>query len=87
MKGNPALAKSLAAAIGRSAAWGNAHRGDSVPTLVRTLNLDPAKASQMVRTDYGTAIDPAQIKPVIDLMVKYGLLDKPVDAADMIWRS
>jgi len=39
----------------------------------------------MLRTDR-TAIDPAQIKPVIDLMVKYGLLDKPVDANDLIWR-
>jgi NitT/TauT family transport system substrate-binding protein len=86
LKANPALAKSLAAAISRSAAWGNGHRSESVPTLVRTLNLDPAKAAQMVRTDYGTAIDPAQIKPVIDLMVKYGLLEKPVDAADLIWR-
>jgi len=86
LKANAALAKSLAAAISRSAAWGNGHRSESVPTLVRTLNLDPAKAAQMVRTDYGTTIDPAQIKPVIDLMVKYGLLDKPVDAGDLIWR-
>lgn len=86
LKANAPLAKSLAAAISRSAAWGNGHRGESAQTLVRTLNLDPAKVGEMLRTDYGTAIDPAQIKPVIDLMVKYGLLDKPVDANDLIWR-
>jgi NitT/TauT family transport system substrate-binding protein len=87
LKANAPLAKSLAAAISRSAAWGNGHRGESAQTLVRTLNLDPAKVGEMLRTAYGTAIDPAQIKPVIDLMVKYGLLDKPVDAGDLIWRA
>jgi NitT/TauT family transport system substrate-binding protein len=87
LKANTPLAKTLATAISRSAAWGNGHRSESAQTLVRTLNLDPSKVDQMVRTEYGTAIDPGQIKPVIELMVKYGLLDKPVDAGDLIWRA
>jgi NitT/TauT family transport system substrate-binding protein len=87
LKKNAQLARTLAVAVHKSSAWGNAHRPESAQILVKTLNLDAAKVNDMLRTDYGTSIDPGQIKPVIDVMVKYGLLDKPVDASDLIWRG
>jgi hypothetical protein len=33
----------------------------------------------------GTTLDPAQIAPLIGLLVKYGFLEKDLAPADMIW--
>jgi len=68
LKANAPLAKSLAAAISRSAAWGNGHRGESAQTLVRTLNSIRRRSVRCCAPTTVRRFDPAQIKPVIDLM-------------------
>jgi hypothetical protein len=32
-------------------------------------------------------LDPAMIRPIVDAAVKYGVLDRPVDVNDLIWRQ
>jgi endonuclease V-like protein UPF0215 family len=38
----------------------------------------------MVRAQFATGIDPAQIQPVIDAGVKYKLIPQPLDIASVI---
>jgi hypothetical protein len=40
----------------------------------------------LARAEYGTALDPAVISPVIDGAVRYGIIDKHVPAADLLWK-
>jgi hypothetical protein len=36
---------------------------------------------------YGTQLDPSLLQPVIDAAVKYGIIDKPIAATDLIWTA
>ena len=50
------------------------------------MKLEPAVANAMYLPLLTTTLDPAQLTPVIDVMLKYGFLDKPVTPAEMVWR-
>jgi hypothetical protein len=50
------------------------------------MKRDPAVAAAMLLPISGTNLDPVLIAPVIDIMVKYGFLERPVAAGEMIWR-
>jgi len=40
----------------------------------------------MGRAVYANALDPATMQPVLDNAVKYGMLDHPLDANELIWK-
>lgn len=82
---HPDAAAGFASAIDKAAVWANSHGKESTALLLRHLKLDPQIASSMARPTYGTRIDPALLQPVLDGTLKYGVIDKPVPAADLIW--
>jgi NitT/TauT family transport system substrate-binding protein len=77
----------FAAAIAKAAAWANSHEKESAAILVRNSKTDPATAATMARAIYGTRLEPALLQPVIDAAVKYGVIDKPVPVADLMWTA
>lgn len=77
----------FASAISKAAVWANAHEKESAAILVRNSKLDPAIADSMARAIYGTRLEPALLQPVIDAALKYGIIDKPVLTADLIWAA
>jgi NitT/TauT family transport system substrate-binding protein len=83
---HPDLAAKFSSAILRAAKWANGHRKDSAEILVRYTKVDPAIASTMGRSTYGTALEASMIQPIVENLVRYGMLEKPVDANDLIWR-
>jgi NitT/TauT family transport system substrate-binding protein len=83
---HPDLALRFAGAIRRAAVWANANPKASAAMLTAFTKLDPQIASSMSRAVYATALDPATMQPVLDNAVKYGMLDRPIDASDMIWK-
>ncbi len=87
LQGHAAIVSKLAGAIRRAALWGNAHHAESAAIVSRYTKIDLAVVERMARMTYGTQtqIDPAQIKPLIDEMVKYGMMAQPIDPADLIW--
>ena len=77
----------FAAAIAKAAVWANAHEKESAAILVRNSKLDPAIAATMARAIYGTRLEPALLQPVVDAAVKYGVIDRPVPVADLMWTA
>jgi hypothetical protein len=71
----------------RVAVWANAHHAESAQILVRSAKLDPAIAAKMTRSTYGTSLDPALMQPVLDMFVHFGVLAKPMSAADLAWQA
>ena len=69
-----------------TARWANGHHEETVPLLAAYAKLDPDRIRTMTRAAYATSLDAASIQPVLDAAFKYKLLDKPVNAADMIVR-
>jgi NitT/TauT family transport system substrate-binding protein len=76
----------FAAAIRKAALWANTHPKESAVMLTKFTKLDPAVAATMGRAVYATSLDPAEIQPVLDNAVRYGMLDKPLDANEIIWK-
>jgi ABC-type nitrate/sulfonate/bicarbonate transport system substrate-binding protein len=83
---NADRARKFATAIRRAAVWANGHQAETHPLLARITNMDPKLIPGMAPTVFGTSLEPAQIAPVVDAMLKYGLIDKRVDPKEMIWQ-
>jgi NitT/TauT family transport system substrate-binding protein len=81
---NPDVAKRLVAAIYTTAKWANAHPAETAPILARVAKLDPAIVLGMTRAFYATSEDPKMVQAPLDFAFKYGLLPRPVTAAEFI---
>jgi hypothetical protein len=53
--------------------------------LLRFMKVDPGLATHMARATYATSLDTSLLQPVVDVMVKYGILAKPIDPNELIW--
>ena len=83
---NPETARRLVRVIYETARWANTHQEQSLPILAKYLKLDPAAIRGMVRAQFATGIDAAQVQPVIDAGVKYKLIPQPLDITSVIAR-
>lgn len=83
---NADTARKFVRAIRRAAIWANGHGPESHLLLSRITKIDPAIVSQMAPVTFAPMLDPATIRPSLDAMVKYGLLDKSTDPKDLIWQ-
>lgn len=86
LQANPATAAKFAVALRRAALWANGHEQECRSLLASVMKLDPQVANTMLMPTSGTRLDATSILPVIDVMVKYGFLDKAVAPGDMIWQ-
>lgn len=77
----------FAQAMARAALWANAHRAETAPILIRVTRLDPAIAGKMTRAVFATRLEPVLLQPVIDMFAHFGLLRRPLPAAEVIWTS
>lgn len=81
---NAETARKLATAIYDAARWANAHHDESAKILSKYAKLDLDKIRAMNRTTYATSLEARFMQPVLDIAVKYKLIEKPVAAADLI---
>jgi len=83
---NAETAVRFASAIHAAAVWANGHGKECRSVLAATMSLEPSVADTIYLPLMGTNLDPSRITPVIDVLVKYGFLDKALAPSDMIWR-
>jgi ABC-type nitrate/sulfonate/bicarbonate transport system substrate-binding protein len=81
---NAALVRRLVPAIYETARWANAHHDETAPILGKYLKVDPAAVRSTTRATFATALDPKEMQPVLDIGARYGLLEKPVAASELI---
>ncbi|MGA2394146.1 MAG: ABC transporter substrate-binding protein [Candidatus Lustribacter sp.] len=85
LKANPDAATRFVAAIREAAIWGNAHHKESAVILSKYSKMSQAVVDAMGRSVYGIDLDPKLIQPPLDVAYRYGFLDRPVSAADIMW--
>ncbi len=83
---NPEVVRKLAGALYACASWANGHHDETAPILAKYAKLDVGRIRAMNRTRYATTLDPRLMQPVLDIAVRYQLIEKPVAAADLIVR-
>lgn len=81
---NAAAVKRFAQVIYATARWANTHPSDSAKILVKYAQLDPAVVRDMARCKYMENLDLKMIQPALDVSAHYGVLDRPIAAADII---
>lgn len=81
---NPEVVRKLTRALYDTARWANGHHNETASILAKYSKLDVEKIRAMNRTRYGTSMDPKLMQPVLDIAVRYQLIEKPVAVADLI---
>jgi NitT/TauT family transport system substrate-binding protein len=61
-----------------------AHPEEAATILSQSGGFDPAAFKAMRRSELGISVTPAELQPVIDMAAKYGIIPKPLQAADII---
>jgi NitT/TauT family transport system substrate-binding protein len=70
--------------VERSAAYTNAHPNETIAMIAGFSGIEPAALAHMTRGVCGTRLQVAEIQPVIDAAVKYQLIDRRLDAQDLV---
>ena len=83
-KAHPDLAQKFTRVVEDTAAYANAHHAETAPVLADFSKIQLPVIQKMTRAVLGTALTPALIQPVIDGAVKYGVLARGFNAAEII---
>jgi NitT/TauT family transport system substrate-binding protein len=81
---NADLTRRLTQALYDTARYTNSHHDETATMLAKISKLDLERIKTMTRASYATSLDTKLMQPVIDIAVKYKLIEKPVNAADLI---
>jgi NitT/TauT family transport system substrate-binding protein len=84
LSANASNAVKLQRAIYESGRWAQTHRDESGQILLKRLRLDAALIGRMTRATFAPALDPKLMQPVLNIALKYGLLEQPVNATTLI---
>jgi NitT/TauT family transport system substrate-binding protein len=82
--GNAATLRKLRQAFYDSARWANVHHADTAGTLAKYAKVEPELTRTMNRIGYATSLDPKLMQPVLDIALRYGLIEKAVTARELI---
>ncbi len=79
---HPDIVRRVADVFSRTSRWANRHRAETAPILAK-YTKSPVTPT-MARVQYGETFNPAQITPVLDAALKYGMLKTPKTAAQLL---
>ncbi len=82
---NTPLARKLVAAIYTTATWANTHHAESAALFAKMSQQDLSSLASRTRIPFATTLEARYAQPLLDLALKYKLLDKPVVARDLFW--
>jgi ABC-type nitrate/sulfonate/bicarbonate transport system substrate-binding protein len=64
--------------------YANAHKAEIVPLLAAFTKLDAGLIARTMKGGEGEYLEARDIQPMIDATAKYGVIDKPFSAQDLI---
>lgn len=82
---NPAIVRRFATMMTEVARWANTHRREAGDIQARAGKLDPEAVRGMNRVTYAETFRVAQIQPLLDAALKFGILTRRVPAAEIIF--
>jgi ABC-type nitrate/sulfonate/bicarbonate transport system substrate-binding protein len=79
------IAAKFVSAIRAGSAWANTHHSESAEMLTKHSRVTLDVARKIVRPEYGLDLNPAMLVPVLDLAVRYGILDRSLPVSELLW--
>jgi NitT/TauT family transport system substrate-binding protein len=80
---NPRIVEAFSKAILEANVYANAHRAETAPLTAAYTGLDVSVVNRTARITFEESIDPRDLQPLIDMLVKYNALDKRIDAREL----
>ncbi|HXP92292.1 MAG TPA: ABC transporter substrate-binding protein [Candidatus Binatia bacterium] len=71
--------------VAQASVYTNAHPDQTVDLLASFTRITPEQAARVPRIVTGTTLNPREIQPIIDVMVRNHILEKGFDAREIIW--
>jgi ABC-type nitrate/sulfonate/bicarbonate transport system substrate-binding protein len=68
----------------QTARWAKTHHDESAAILEKYAKIPPDLLHSMSRAQYAERMNLGDMQAVLDVAVRYGLLAKPVRAADLV---
>jgi NitT/TauT family transport system substrate-binding protein len=81
---NPQIVRSFSRAVAQGAAYTNGHHAETAQMMADYTSAQLDIVQKMTRAIEGVTLNAAQIQPLIDTMVKYGLIKNGFSAQEMI---
>jgi NitT/TauT family transport system substrate-binding protein len=81
---NPLAARAYEQAIGEASRYANTHGPEMMPLMAQFSGVETSVLAQASRAPFTDRVDPADFQAIIDLEVKYKVIDHGFDAKDFI---
>jgi NitT/TauT family transport system substrate-binding protein len=81
---NPQTLRAYEQAVGEASRYANAHWDEMLPLMASFSGVETAVLATAARAPFTDHADPADFQPIIDLEVKYKVIDHGFDAKDFI---
>ncbi len=81
---NPQTARAFAQAVGESSRYANSHGPQIMPVMAQFAGVDTSVLEAAARAPFTDRADPPDFQAIIDLEVKYKVIDHGFDAKDFI---
>lgn len=81
---HPDVVRKFSEVIYQTARWARTHGDQSAAILGKYTKIPPDVIHSMARAEYADRMDISDMQAVLDAAVRYGLLAKPVHAADLV---
>lgn len=83
---NRDVVRRFADVLSHAQAFTNTHHAATVAMVSAFSGIDAQTVSHMTRAPAGATLDPGEIAPVIDLAVKYKVIDRPFAPAEFLFK-
>jgi NitT/TauT family transport system substrate-binding protein len=84
VKANPEIVQRFGQAMSEASTYANSHPKEMLPLLAAFSGVDPQVIESAARAPFIVPLGPADFQPLIDVMLTYKVIDKPLDANDLI---
>jgi NitT/TauT family transport system substrate-binding protein len=81
---SPQIARAFEQAVGESSRYANSHGEQIMPLMAQFAGVETTVLEAAARAPFTDRADPADFQAIIDLEVKYKVIDKGFDAKDFI---
>jgi NitT/TauT family transport system substrate-binding protein len=81
---NPEQLHAFTNAIYDAGRWANTHQAETLGMMGKVAKVDVERVRGMARVVWGTSLEARFMQPVLDIATKYGMIEKPVAANDLI---
>jgi NitT/TauT family transport system substrate-binding protein len=61
------------------------HQAEAAPVVAPFWGVDPSIIAAMPKRPAADTLDPKDVQPLIDVAVRYGVIDKPMTAESLVW--